>query len=626
MTEAIPEVPRQKVHALRAMADQLRHDSLISTSEAGSGHPTSCMSCAELVSALFFHVLRYDLKNPKSPHNDRFVLSKGHAAPVLWAVLAEAGAFPREKLKTLRQFDSDLEGHPTPRNPFVDVATGSLGQGLSVGAGMARSSKMDEISNRVYVLLGDGETAEGAVWEAAAIASHYRLDNLTAILDVNRLGQSEETMYGHDVRNYENRLQAFGWKTRIIDGHDMEDVLSAYAAAQAHRGSPFAIIARTIKGKGVGFLENVNGQHGKPVPKEKLQAALEEIGTPDLGEELKVTPPEVPAGKPDEKKAGRMAPPDYKADEEVPTRKAYGYALKKLGDVNDSVVALDGEVKNSTYAQEFANAFPGRYTECYIAEQNMVGMAIGMSALGKIPFVSTFACFLTRACDQIRMAGISRANVKFCGSHVGVSIGEDGPSQMGLEDLALFRAVPGSTVLYPADGFAAERCVELAAKQEGIVYIRTARPGTPLLYSADYQFKTGGSGLLKSSPEDAATVVAAGITTHEALKAAKKLEKEGVPVRVIDLYSVKPIDEEAVRQALRDTGVLVTVEDHYAEGGLGDAVLEVVKGMQCSFQKLAVRGIPRSGDSARLLGAFGIDAESIVEALKEAFAKKRRAV
>lgn len=618
------EFSKQKLRALNAMADRLRHHSVVSTTAAGSGHPTSCLSCAELVSALFFHFLRYDLKHPKSITNDRFILSKGHAAPILWAALAEAGAFPLKKLETLRQMDSDLEGHPTPRNPWVDVATGSLGQGLSAGVGMALASWMEKVDNQIYVLLGDGETAEGSVWEAAALASHYRVSHLTAIIDVNGLGQSEKTMYGHDTQSYADRFSAFGWETRIIDGHDMQAIVEAYAESIADKSSPTAIIARTIKGKGVASLENADNRHGKPIPPDQLQAVLDEIAAPELEEAMQLALPETgPRVPPVQQKAPDWPHPAYKIGQSLATRKAYGEALVKLGRINDAVVVLDGEVKNSTYAEKFAQEFPPRFTECYIAEQNMVGMAMGLSALGKIPFVSTFACFLTRACDQIRMAGISRSNIKFCGSHAGVSIGEDGPSQMGLEDLALFRAIPRSTVLYPADAVATERCVAIAAEQEGIVYVRTARPATPVIYPPDQEFFVGGSVVLKSSDSDEATVITAGITIHEALKAAATLEEEGIRVRVIDLYSVKPVDQKTIARAARETGVIVTVEDHYPEGGLGDAVLAAVAEEPLAFlRKLAVTDIPRSGPAAELMDTFGISAGWIILSVKEALQKK----
>lgn len=620
------DISEKKLLSLSAMANRLRHHSIVATAAAGSGHPTSCMSCAELVAGLFFHFLRYDLKHPKSVHNDRFVLSKGHAAPILWAALAEAGAFPVAKLETLRRIDSDLEGHPTPRNPWIDVATGSLGQGLSAGAGMALASWMNKVNNHIFVLLGDGETAEGSVWEAAALARRYRLFNLTAIIDVNGFGQSEQTIYGHDVQSYADRFGAFGWHTRVIDGHRMEEVLDAYAEAVSHEEGPTAIIARTIKGKGVAHLEGSTNPHGKPVSEEEVERALREVGGHDPVEGLRLAIPEIPPGgrvKPASPAPVSWPPPGYSIGEEVATRKAYGQALHKLGGLNEEVVVLDGEVKNSTYAELFAQEFPARYTECFIAEQNMVGMAMGMSALGKVPFVSSFACFLTRAADQIRMAGISRLNVKFCGSHAGISIGEDGPSQMGLEDLALFRALPRATVLYPADAVATERCVALAAEQEGIAYIRTGRPATPVIYPPEQEFSIGGSVVLKRSRNDKATVLTAGITIHEALKAAAILEKEGIMLRVIDLYSIKPIDETTIEEAARETRVIITVEDHYADGGLGDAVLGALAGQRVDFfRKLAVLDVPRSGPGDKLMDTFGISAGWIILAVKEAFLMK----
>ncbi len=595
------------------MANRLRRHSLIATAEAGSGHPTSCMSCAELVSTVFFKYLRFDVPNPKNRNNDRFILSKGHAAPVLWAAWAEAGAFPVEKLTTLRRIDSNLEGHPTPRNPWIDVATGSLGQGLSMGVGMALASKLDQLGNRIFVLLGDGEAAEGSVWEAAELAGYYKLDNLIGLLDVNRLGQSQATMNGHDLSAYEQRFRAFGWETWQVDGHNVEEVVAALDEARTVKGRPAILIARTLKGKGVSFLEDTNGWHGKPAAEEDLQKALAEIGEDlELREKLEVA---APASRSVAEKTGQSpAPPEYSSSDQVATRQAYGSSLRKLGAANPSVVALDGDTKNSTYSEKFLQAHPERFFECFIAEQNMVGTAVGLSALGKIPFASTFACFLTRAFDQIRMAALSQANLKLCGSHAGVSIGEDGPSQMGLEDLAMMRAVNGSTVFYPSDAVSCERLVSLAAETPGIVYIRTTRPKTQVLYSNDEPFKVGGSKVVKSSGQDKATIVGAGITLHEALKAAEQLQGRGIAVRVIDLYCVKPVDEETLRAAARETGVVITVEDHYPEGGLGEAVQSALTGESCKVHKLAVTGVPRSGPSEELLHRHGISAGRIVEA------------
>lgn len=614
-TESSLQVSASRIRSLKIMADRLRRHSLTSTSEAGSGHPTSCLSCAELISTLFFHFLRFDLTDPRNPDNDRFVLSKGHAAPILWAVLAEGGAFPVERLKTLRQFDSDLEGHPTPRNPFVDVATGSLGQGLSLGLGMALASRLDGRSNHIYVLQGDGETLEGSVWEAAALAGHQELGNLILVVDVNRLGQSDPTMFGHHLTRYEEKFQAFGWNTAVIDGHSVEEIIQALLQAHQDSRHPTAVIARTYKGKGVSFLEDADGWHGKPVTDSaQLKQALQEIGDHlQLEEDLKIARPKSVPGTATAAALGRMAPPEYSQGEKVATRAAFGRGLKKLAAVDPRVVAWDGDVKNSTYTEAFAKEFPQRFFEAYIAEQNMVGAAAGMSAVGKIPFAATFACFLTRAYDFIRMASISRSNLKLCGSHAGVSIGEDGPSQMALEDLAMMRAVQGSTVLYPGDAVSAERLVEQAATTEGIVYIRTSRPATPVLYSNDEAFPVGGCKVLKTSSHDQAAVVSAGVTLHEALKAHELLSRQGINIRVIDLYSVKPVDVETLRQAARETGCVVTVEDHYPEGGLGEAVQSALSGIDCKFHKLAVNGLPRSGKPEELLDHFQISARSIAD-------------
>jgi transketolase len=605
-----------ELKSLRIMANRLRRHSLLSTTEAKSGHPSTCFSCAEIVASVFFRFLRYDLEHPKSPHNDRFVLSKGHAAPILWAALAEAGAFPVDRLLTLRRIDSDLEGHPTPRSPFVDVSTGSLGQGLSNAVGMALASKVDGIDNRVYALLGDGETAEGAVWEAAALAAHYRLGHLVAIVDVNRLGQSEPTMYQHNLEIYRRRFEAFGWQAEVVDGHDIPQVLAALRRAVEDPGTPSAILAKTVKGKGVSFMEDADGWHGKPVTdRTQLDRALSELGPDEpLPEPLVLAKPNATGGETAGSVAA-VAPPNYNLGDAIATREAYGEGLAKLGRADRRVVALDGDCKNSTFAQTFLKEHPDRFFECFIAEQNMVGAAAGLASLGKIPFASSFACFLTRAYDFIRMASISQAGVKLCGSHAGVSIGEDGPSQMALEDLAMMRAVAGSTVLYPSDGVSAERLVALAAKTPGIVYLRTSRPKTPVIYSNDETFDVGGCKVLRSGTEDQATVVGAGVTVHEALKAYDLLMEQGIAVRVIDLYSVKPVDRNTLVKAAKETGRVITVEDHYAEGGLGEAVHSALVGIPGEFQRLAVDGLPRSGKSDELLDHFGISARRIAEAV-----------
>ena len=609
---------------LKQKATNLRIHSIISTSEAGSGHPTTCLSAADIVSALFFHAMRYDCSDAQNPNNDRFILSKGHAAPLLYAAYAEAGIIPTEKLRTLRQIDSILEGHPTPRFEWTEVATGSLGQGLSLGLGMALNGKyLDESDYRVYVLLGDGETAEGGVWEAAALASHYQLNNLIGIVDVNALGQSQRTMYAFDVDTYCKRFEAFGWQTIGIDGHNFDEILPALAQAKASTNKPTMIVAKTFKGKGVSFLENAENWHGKAVAKgEELDKALAELGPLNLDAPVQIEAPQSVGERADRAVATECEPPDYPSGEDVATRGGYGIGLAKLGGVNPDVVALDGDTKNSTYAEQFMELYPNRYFEMFIAEQNLVGAGIGLAKRGKIPFVSTFAAFLSRAYDQIRMSAISQANIKYAGSHCGVSIGEDGPSQMGLEDIAMFRAIPEAVVLYPSDAASAERLVAEAAAHEGIVYLRTSRPQTSILYDADESFPIGGSKVVQHSNEDRVTVVAAGITVHEALKAHSALAAEGIAIRIIDLYSIKPIDAAALKAAAAETNnTLITVEDHYPEGGLGDAVLDAVATADVYVHKLAVTGMPRSGKPEELLEHHGISANAIVQKVKDLIAQ-----
>ena len=602
---------------LMQKANNLRIHSIASTSKAGSGHPTTCMSAADIVSALFFHAMRYHPSDPHHPNNDRFILSKGHAAPILYAAYAEAGIISHEDMMTLREIDSIFEGHPTPRFAWTEVATGSLGQGLSIGVGMALNGKyLDKSDYRVYVLLGDGETAEGGVWEAAELAAHYKLNNLIGIVDVNGLGQSQRTMYEFDIDSYCRRFEAFGWNAIGIDGHNFDEILPAIDKAKASIDQPTMIVAKTFKGKGVSFLENEDNWHGKPIADgEQLEAALKELGPlSDNGAIQIATPSDVVVPKPE---IVEIAPPDYQLGEEIASRSGYGAGLAKLSDANSAVVALDGDTKNSTYAEEFMKKHPERYFEMFIAEQNLVGTGIGLAKRGKIPFVSTFAAFFARAYDHIRMSAISRANIKYVGSHCGVSIGEDGPSQMGLEDLAMFRAVPESVVLYPGDPVAAERLVAEAAAHEGIVYIRTSRPKTPVIYSNDEQFPIGGCKVLRESASDQITIIAAGVTVHEALKACDQLKAEGISVRVIDLYSVKPVDTETLlRAAAATNNTLITVEDHYPEGGLGEAVLGVVASQGVKVHQLAVNGIPQSGKADELMEKFGISAKCIVSKVK----------
>ena len=609
------------VQALESMGNKLRIHSIVATSEAGSGHPTSCMSAADITAAVFFYAMRYDVADPKNPLNDRFVLSKGHAAPLLYAAWAEAGAFPVERLKTLRQFNSDLEGHPTPRLPWVEVATGSLGQGLSCGFGMALDSKnLVKTPNNIFVLMGDGEVAEGSVWEAAELSSYYKLDNVIGIVDVNGLGQSQRTMYGHDGEVYRRRFEAFGWHAIAIDGHNMRDIIAALDESIAVTDKPSVIVATTKKGKGVSFVEDKEGWHGKAFKKgDEMERAIGELQAKITSSiALKVKPPsgERPVGSATVESKPKFA--EYPLGQEVATREAFGDALARLGDVNPLVVALDGDTKNSTYSEKFMKSHPERFFESFIAEQNMVGAAVGLSAMGKIPFASTFACFLTRAYDQIRMSAISQANLKLCGSHAGVSIGEDGPSQMALEDLAMMRAIEGSTVLYPSDAVATEHAVNLAARNKGIVYIRTSRPKTPVIYSGTEEFKIGGAKVVRSSGTDHATVVACGVTLFEALAAYDELKKAGISVRVIDLFSVKPVDEETLRVCGKETNnLLITVEDHSGWGGVGDAVAGAVSPAGIRVHQLAVREVPRSGKPEELLAAYGIDRSAIVQAVKQ---------
>ena len=605
------------LNVLRATANNLRAHSLRATAEAGSGHPTSCMSAADIMAAIFFADMRFDPANPSNPANDRFVLSKGHAAPVLYAALAEAGALPVDRLATLRKFSSELEGHPTPRIPWVGAATGSLGQGLSVGVGMALNGKrLDKLDYRVYVLLGDGEIAEGGVWEAAAMAAYYQLDNLIGVVDVNGMGQSQRTMYNFDVETYQRRFAAFGWHAVIVDGHNLEEVLAALDQAHVTKDQPTMLIAKTFKGKGVSFLEDKPGWHGKPVKGDDLDKALSELALNGNVRAPHVAQPHLHGFSP-ACVTGISPAPSYGLGEKVATRVAYGTALATLGDVNPNVVALDGDTKNSTFAETFLKAHPERFFESYIAEQNMVGAAVGLAACGKIPFVSTFAAFLTRAFDHIRMAAISGVTIKYVGSHCGVSIGEDGPSQMGLEDLAMMRAVPNSTVLYPSDAVSTERLVATMPDLPGTTYLRTTRPATPVLYANTEEFPIGGSKVLRSSDSDVVTVIAAGITVYESLDAYEKLKNEGVAIRLVDAYSVKPIDAPGILAAAAQTNnTLLVVEDHYYDGGLGDAVLNAVAAHGVKVHKLAVNGVPRSGKSAELLHAFGLSARHIVDKVK----------
>ena len=613
------------IPALKNIATRLRIDSIRSTSESGTGHPPSCMSMADIMAALFFAEMRFDPKDPKNTESDRFVLSKGHAAPILYAAWAEAGAFDRSELLKLRDISSDLEGHPTPRLPFVDVATGSLGQGICAAIGTALNARRIGSPYRTYVLLGDGESAEGSVWEAADVAALDRLDNLCGITDVNGLGQSRATMWQHDMSQFERRWQAFGWRPIVIDGHDLNAILDAFEQARATTGQPTMILARTLKGKGVASVEGKDGWHGKAFKKgEEMDRAIAELErqfVPVPGDGPAARPanriPKPPAPSRPVEPPKPVAPPNYKLGDQVATREAFGAALVKLGDADPRVVVLDADVKNSTFTDKFEKAHPDRFYQNFIAEQVMVGSAMGLAARGAIPFASTFACFLTRAADFSRMAAISNVGIKLAGSHAGVSIGEDGPSQMALEDLAMYRAEPNYAVLYPSDAVSAERLVALMAYHPGPAYMRTSRPKTPVVYGNDETFKIGGLKVLRESSDDVATVIGAGVTLFEALKAYDQLRAERVLIRVVDLYSLAPVDRDALVAAARATGGnLITVEDHYAAGGIGDAVAEAVAAAGFTVHRIAVREIPRSGKPEELLERFGISASHIVKAVK----------
>ena len=606
--------------ALQNIATRLRIDSVASTTRAGSGHPSSALSAADIMAVLFFAEMRYDANDPQNRDNDRFVLSKGHAAPVLYAAWAEAGLFPPEELLKLRTFESDLEGHPTPRLPFVDVTTGSLGQGICAGVGMALNARRIGSAYRTYVLLGDGEIAEGSVWEAAHCAAHHKLDNLCAIVDVNALGQSQPTEFGHDLDRIAARWAAFGWKAIVADGHDIPDLLDAFQKASATTGRPSVIVAKTVKGHGVSAIAGKDAWHGKA-----LKAGAEaDTGIAELEKRLVGDGDKPPVrgprgmGRPEPAPDyGRLPAPAYKKGDLVATREAWGTALAAIGRVDARVVALDADVKNSTFSDRFEKEFPDRFYEMFIAEQVMVGAAMGLAARGAIPFPSTFACFLTRAADFIRIAGISMNNVKLTGSHAGVSIGEDGPSQMGLEDLAIMRAIPHAVVLYPCDAVSTERLVAEMAQHRGICYMRTSRPKTPVTYGLEDRFPIGGSKVLRQSADDVAVVVGAGVTVFEALKAYDQLKTEGTSIRVIDAYSVQPIDQATLTAAAAATGgVVITVEDHYAAGGLGDAVSEALVPAGVVVERLCVREIPRSGEPDELIDKFGISARHVVDAVK----------
>ena len=609
---------QDQVREWNELAAQLAVDSIRSSTAAGSGHPTSSLSAAHLLAVLYASHLRLDVADPKALANDRFVLSKGHASPLMFSVLKAIGAITDEQLMSFRRFGSPVQGHPVPVDdmPWIDVATGSLGQGLPIGLGMALAMRMDRIPARVWVLLGDSESAEGSVWEAMENASFHGADNLVAILDMNRLGQRGPTMLQWDGDTYAARAEAFGWRAITVDGHDVEAIDAAYREAETS-DRPVFLVARTEKGHGVSFLADEGGWHGKPLSAEDAERAIAELG----GERtIRITPPKPEAGVTPPANGAPVVLPEY--DDAVATRKAFGEALAALS-ARPDVLAIDGEVSNSTYTEDLQKVAPERFVESYIAEQNMLGMAVGMQVLGKTAFAATFAAFLTRAYDFIRMAAVSRANLRLSGSHAGVSIGEDGPSQMALEDLAMMRAVHGSTVLYPADGNSTAKLVAAMADLPGISYIRTTREKTPKLYEATEAFPVGGSKTLRSSAADRVTLVGAGVTVVQALEAAEALAAGGISARVIDCYSIKPIDAETLARALAETGIVVTIEDHWPEGGLGDAVLAALASsgtLAGRVHKLAVTGMPGSGTPEELREWAGISAARIARTVRELLA------
>ncbi|KAJ8259697.1 hypothetical protein GJAV_G00172380 [Gymnothorax javanicus] len=585
------------LQGLKDIANKLRINSIKATCASNSGHPSSCCSAAEIMSVLFFHTMRYKANDPRNACNDRFVMSKGHAAPILYAAWAEAGYVKEAELLNLRKLNCDLEGHPTPKLAFVDVATGSLGQGLGAACGMAYTGKnFDKSSYRVYCLLGDGECSEGAN------RPHCR----------------------HDMETYRKRCEAFGWNTYVVDGHDVEELCKALWQAQQLKGKPTAIVAKTFKGKGLKGIEDVENWHGKPIPKDRVEGLLADLQSQiQTNRPLQPEQPEEDTAAVDPSPIRMPSPPEYKLGDKMATRRAYGFALAKLGQSSQRVVALDGDTKNSTFSETFKKAHPERYIECFIAEQNMVSVAIGCATRDRtVAFVSTFAAFLSRAYDHIRMAAISQSNVNLVGSHCGVSIGEDGPSQMALEDLAMFRAVPTCTVFYPSDAVSTERAVELAANTKGICFIRTSRPDMVMIYSPEEKFEVGQAKVVRQSDSDRVTVIGAGVTLHEALAAADQLASEGVNIRVIDPFTIKPLDAATIVSSARATGGrVITVEDHYKEGGLGEAVCTAVaEEPGIVVQQLAVSRVPQSGKPQELLDLHGISAKSIVAAVKATFA------
>lgn len=605
------------IRRLEEIAKTVRYLILKMTTAAGSGHPTSSLSATDLMCGLLFGgAFRFDVDRPEHPNNDRLIFSKGHAAPLLYALWVAAGKVTEAEVMNLRRFESPFEGHPTHTFRYAEAATGSLGQGLSIGMGMALNAKyIDRLSYRTYVLLGDSEMTEGSQWEAVQLSRYYQLDNLVGVLDVNRLGQRGETLYGHDLEAYRERFEAFGWQCRIIDGHDMEQIIGGFRQNNIEPGRPLVIIAKTVKGKGVSFLENQEGLHGKALDESRLADALAELGAFEPRLRATVSLPENRLSEPLDPRG--IEPMTIEPGKKVATRKAYGRALARIYPAYPHMVVLDAEVSNSTFSELFKEKYPQRFFEMFVAEQNMAGAACGLACRGKIPFISTFAAFHSRAFDQIRMSQYSAANIKFCGSHAGVAIGSDGPSQMGLEDIAMFRTLTNGVVLYPSDAVATEKLVEEAARHFGLVYIRTTRNATPIIYPVGEKFPIGGCKVLKQSENDCATVVAAGITLHEALKAYDQLKDDGITIRIIDLYSVQPLDTDTLRTAADQTGCIITVEDHYRAGGIGEAVAAALADHFSPVYLMAVEKMPKSGSPEELLEFENISKAAIVQKVKE---------
>lgn len=609
---------------LKELATRIRIHSVVCTSAANSGHPTTSSSCAEILAVLFFNTMRYLVSEPRDPASDRLVLSKGHAAPALYGAWVENGLIPLEKLMTVRQLGSDLEGHPTPRLSFVDVGTGSLGQGLAIANGMAYVGKyIDKTDYRVYCLIGDGESAEGSIWESIAFAGFYKLDNLVLIIDVNRLGQSDPTMIGHNVDIYEKRISAFDFNTYIVDGHDVEALVQAFDKAASVKGKPTAVIAKTFKGKNFPGIEDQGNWHGKALGAETdkvLEYLRSLLKIPCKEFKFTIPPPVCTVPTADITNNVLASPPNYKLGESLATRSAYGAALVKLVKINQRVISLDGDMKNSTFSEQVRKYNSDNHIECYIAEQNMIGVAIGAACRDRtIAFVSTFAAFITRAFDQIRMAAISQSNINICGSHAGVSIGEDGASQMALEDIAMFRSIPGCTIFYPGDVVATEKAVELASNTKGITFIRTNRPPTRVFYSNEQIFEIGKANVVYTSTQDRVLVIGGGVTLIEALDAAAKLSDMGIAIRVLDLFTIKPIDKQGIiKHATEVGGRILVIEDHYPEGGIGEAVISAVaEETNICVKHIAVREVPRSGKTADLLDYYGLNAKHIVEYVKQ---------